>query len=431
MVAPDTPDAGTSMHALCRDCLTWFDDAPAGRCPACARPRLIAHPELPELSVAHLDCDAFYASVEKRDDPALRNKPVIVGGGRRGVVSTCCYIARVAGVRSAMPMFKALKLCPDAVVVRPRMAVYEDVGRAIRERMRTMTPLVEPLSLDEAFMDLSGTERLLGRCAAVSMAALAREVEAEFGITVSVGLSHNKYLAKIASDLDKPRGFSVIGRAETLDFLAPRPVRSIWGVGKAMADRLEADGYHTNADLRAAGDETLMRRYGESGQRLARLSRGEDARRVSPDSAMKSISSETTFNEDIGAVEPLAGHLWRLAVKTSDRAKAKETVGQTVVLKLKTTAFRTITRQARVETPTNLADILYSVGEPLLLGEIERGPFRLIGIGLTTLEQARPDDPVKRLFQDDRDSQAEVERATDRIRARFGTDAIIRGRSLR
>ena len=223
------------MAALCRDCLTWFEDAPEGRCPECARPRLLAHPELGTLSIAHMDCDAFYASVEKRDNPELRDKALIVGGGRRGVVSTCCYIARVAGVRSAMPMFKALKLCPEAVVVKPRMELYSAVGREIRERMKALTPLVEPLSLDEAFMDLTGTERLLGQTPAASLARLALKIERDIGVTISVGLSHSKYLAKIASDLDKPRGFSVIGKAETLDFLAPRPVRSIWGVGKALA----------------------------------------------------------------------------------------------------------------------------------------------------------------------------------------------------
>ncbi|MEL6999026.1 MAG: DNA polymerase IV, partial [Pseudomonadota bacterium] len=237
--------------ALCRDCLAWFDTAPTLRCPSCSGPRLIIHTELDKLTIAHMDCDAFYASVEKRDDPSLQDKPVIVGGGRRGVVSTCCYIARVAGVRSAMPMFKALKLCPDAVVLKPRMEVYDQIGRDIRTRMRRLTPMVEPLSLDEAFLDLSGTQRLLGKPPALTIAGLSREIEKDLGITVSIGLSHNKYLAKIASDLDKPRGFSVVGRAETLDFLAERPVRSIWGVGKALADRLEADGLQTNADLRS------------------------------------------------------------------------------------------------------------------------------------------------------------------------------------
>ena len=417
--------------ALCRDCLSWFDSAPTLRCPKCAGPRLLSHPELDRLTIAHMDCDAFYASVEKRDNPDLQDKPVIVGGGKRGVVSTCCYIARVAGVRSAMPMFKALELCPDAVVLKPRMEIYDQIGRDIRSRMRRLTPMVEPLSLDEAFMDLTGTQRLLGHPPALTMATLAREIERELGISVSVGLSHNKYLAKVASDLDKPRGFSVVGKAETLDFLAERPVRSIWGVGKALADRLEADGLTTNRDLRNFEVADLVSRYGRIGKRLHELSRGIDNRRVNPDQPVKSISSETTFDDDIGDGEKLIGHLWRLAVRTSDRAKSKGMGGRTVVVKLKTADFKTITRQSRLAEPTNLADMIYSIGEPLLLGEIANGPFRLIGIGLSALSELQPDGSERRLFQDDRDTHHQAERATDEIRNRFGRDAIIRGRSLR
>lgn len=417
--------------ALCRDCLSWFETAPTLRCPKCAGPRLLSHPELDKLTIAHMDCDAFYASVEKRDSPELQDKPVIVGGGRRGVVSTCCYIARVAGVRSAMPMYKALELCPDAVVLKPRMEVYDAVGRDIRNRMRRLTPLVEPLSLDEAFLDLNGTQRLLGKPPALTMAELAREIEKDLGITVSVGLSHNKYLAKIASDLDKPRGFSVVGKAETLDFLAARPVRSIWGVGASLADRLETDALMTNADLRAMDVGDLVSRYGRIGKRLHELSRGIDNRRVNPDQPVKSVSSETTFDEDIGDGEKLIGHLWRLAVRTSDRAKSKSLGGRTIVVKLKTADFRTITRQSRLSEPTNLADAIYSVAEPLLLGEVAQGPFRLIGVGLSILSEVDPDGSEKRLFQDSKDRKQDAERATDSIRGRFGEDAIIRGRSLR
>ena len=419
------------MAALCRDCLTWFEDAPVGRCPECARPRLLSHPELGALSIAHMDCDAFYASVEKRDNPELRDKALIVGGGRRGVVSTCCYIARVAGVRSAMPMFKALKLCPEAVVVKPRMELYSEVGREIRERMKALTPLVEPLSLDEAFMDLTGTERLLGYAPAASLARLALEIERDIGVTISVGLSHSKYLAKIASDLDKPRGFSVIGKAETLDFLAPRPVRSIWGVGKALAGRLESDGLMTNADLRAMDPTELMRRYGSMGKRLHELANGIDHRRVNPDGAAKSISSETTFNDDISDAERLQGHLWRLAVRTSDRAKAKSIGGLSVVLKLKTAKFATITRQVRLDAPTNLTDVIYDLAEPLLMRELDKGPFRLIGVGISALSPLDDSPGDAKLFEDRRDTRAKAEAATDAIRKKFGKDAIQRGRALR
>ena len=419
------------MPALCRDCLNWFERPSGVRCPKCAGPRLVNHPELDRVAIAHLDCDAFYASVEKRDNPALKDKPVIVGGGRRGVVSTCCYIARVAGVRSAMPMFKALELCPEAVVVRPRMETYDAVGRDIRARMRALTPLVEPLSLDEAFLDLSGTQRLLGRPPALTMARLAQEIEREMGVTVSVGISHNKYLAKTASDLDKPRGFAVIGRAETLGFLANRSVSTIWGVGKALGDRLQADGLRTNADLRRVDVETLVARYGRIGRRLHDLALGIDNRRVNPEQPVKSISSETTFDDDLSDPERLIGHLWRLAVSTSDRAKTKEMGGRTVVLKLKTRDFRTLTRQSRLAEPSNFADVIYSAAEPMLRDELNRGPFRLIGIGLAALSPVVPGTPPPRLFVDAADGRARAEAATDRIRSRYGRDAIIRGRALR
>ncbi|MEM1161209.1 MAG: DNA polymerase IV [Pseudomonadota bacterium] len=419
------------MPALCRDCLEWFEQPPPGRCPSCRSPRILSHPDLGNLSIAHMDCDAFYATVEKRDDPALRDKALIVGGGRRGVVSTCCYIARVAGVRSAMPMFKALKLCPEAVVVRPRMEVYSDVSRQIRALMEDLTPLIEPLSLDEAFMDLTGTDRLFGHPPAASMAKLALTIEQEIGVTVSIGLSHNKYLAKIASDLDKPRGFSVLGPAETEDFLAPRSVRTIWGVGRAMADKLEGDGLMTNADLRRQDPDDLMRRYGTMGRRLFELAHGRDTRSVDSSGKAKSISAETTFNEDIDDLDLLSGHLWRLAVKVSDRAKAKEIAGHTVALKLKTRDFRTLTRQTRLSEAGNLSDTLNDAAAPLLTREIDRGPFRLIGIGLSQLVPESGKGPAVDLFDERKVLKAKAEAATDRIRARFGADAIIRGRALK
>jgi len=420
------------MPALCRDCLSYFPDDPGRRCPECGRPRVLAHAELDRLAIAHMDCDAFYASVEKRDDPTIADRPLIVGGGRRGVVSTCCYIARLAGVRSAMPMFRALKLCPDAVVMRPRMEVYAAVSRQIRAMMEELTPLIEPLSLDEAFLDLSGTERLLGAPPALSMARLARRIERELGITVSAGLSHCKYLAKVASDLDKPRGFSVIGKAETLDFLAPRPVRSIWGVGAALAKRLEGDGIHRIADLRPIGAKELTARYGSIGRRLYELSVGIDTRRVDPSDGAKSISAETTFEIDISDPDPLIGHLWRLAVRTSDRAKAKDLAGHTVTLKLKCADFRSLTRQERLGAPTNLVDTIYRSGERMLMRMLPEGPFRLIGIGISDLVAEADAAPGSAdLFAGDERHRRDAEAATDRIRARFGKDAIIRGRALR
>jgi DNA polymerase-4 len=417
------------MPALCRDCLTPFAGGP--RCPACRSPRVVAHDELFDLSIAHMDCDAFYASVEKRDNPALRDQPVIVGGGTRGVVSTCCYIARISGVRSAMPMFKALKLCPQAVVVKPRMAVYAAVSRQIRAMMERLTPAIEPLSLDEAFLDLTGTARLHGAPPAVLLARLLKQMEEELGITGSVGLSHNKFLAKIASDLDKPRGFSVIGRAETAEFLRPKPVRLIWGVGEAGQTALAAAGIRTIADLLRWSRRDLNARFGSMGDRLFHLARGEDTRRVTRDEAVKSISSETTFDEDTGDPDILDGHLWRLAERVSDRAKAKDMAGRTVTLKLKRADFQTVTRRHSLPEATQTADRLYREARALYDAARDPGPFRLIGVGLSDLGPAEEADRMSDLLDPQAATRRAAERATDAIRARFGQNAIIRGRALR
>ena len=419
------------MDAFCRDCLTPCPPAPAApkRCPACASPRILSHPELFSLPIAHMDCDSFYASVEKRDDPALADLPVIIGGGRRGVVSTACYIARIHGVRSAMPMFKALELCPDAVVIRPRMEVYVDVSRHIKALMHEVTPLVEPLSLDEAFLDLKGTERLHGAPPALTMARLVRRIEEEVGVTASVGLSHNKFLAKIASDLDKPKGFSVIGAAETLDFLAPQPVKLIWGVGASLQAKLKADGLNTIGDIRGRDEIDLTARYGSMGKRLHHLSRGEDYRGVSNDTGMKSTSAETTFDVDISDREALEAHLWRLSVRVADRAKAKETTGRVITVKLKTRDFRTVTRQMAQPAPTNLADTIFKEARALLALVLDKAPFRLIGVGVSDLSD-ETGAPAADLFDPGAEARAKAERATDKIRNRFGSDAIQKGRSL-
>lgn len=420
------------MPALCRDCLTTFATDPAPqRCPACRSPRMLAHPELFDLSIAHMDCDAFYASVEKRDNPELRDRAVIVGGGTRGVVSTCCYIARISGVRSAMPMFQALKLCPDAVVVKPRMAAYVAESRKIRAMLEEMTPAIEPLSLDEAFVDLTGTARLHGAPPALMMARLVKRMEDELGLSGSVGLSHNKFLAKIASDLDKPRGFSVIGRAETQAFLTPRPVRIIWGVGTATQAALEAAGIRTIADLLRWDRTDLVARFGSMGERLFHLARGEDQRRVSRDERPKSISKETTFNEDTGDADILDGHLWRLAEQVANRAKAKGLAGRTVVLKLKRGDFQTVTRRHGLGDATQIADRIYRAARELFDHAGTTGPFRLIGVGIADLVGEDQADRSPDLLDPDAGKRAAAERATDAIRARFGAEAIVKGRALR
>lgn len=417
------------MPALCRACLTRFDTGP--RCPGCGSPRVIVHDELFELSIAHMDCDAFYASVEKRDDPGLRDRPVIIGGGRRGVVSTACYIARIRGVRSAMPMFRALQLCPDAVVLKPRMEAYAQVSRRIRAMMLDLTPDVEPLSLDEAFMDLTGTARLHGAPPAVLLARLLRRMRNELGITGSVGLSHNKFLAKVASDLDKPQGFSVIGRAETDTFLRDRPVSLIWGVGAATRAALEAAGIRSFTDLRRWDRTDLIARFGAMGGRLWYLARGQDSRRVQADAPVKSISNETTFAEDTTDIDRLEGHLWRLSENVADRAKARDLAGRVVTLKLKRADHTILTRRRSLREPTQMADTIWRTAQHLLVQVEGAASYRLIGVGLSDLGPAAPDDPPGDLLDPHARARGLAERATDDIRHRYGPDAIVKGRSLR
>lgn len=378
-----------------------------------------------------MDCDAFYASVEKRDDPALADKPVIIGGGRRGVVSTACYVARIRGVKSAMPMFQALKLCPDAVVIKPRMQVYAEVSRAVREMMNELTPDVEPLSLDEAFMDLSGTEKLHGAPPAVMLARLVKRMKDELGITGSIGLSHNKFLAKVASDLDKPRGFSVIGKSETTDFLHDKQVRMIWGIGPAAQASLDKAGIRTFADLLRWDRQDLHARFGSMGDRLWHLARGEDRRRVSANAPVKSISKETTFFEDTANTEVLDGHLWRLATQVSDRAKAKEKAGRVVTLKLKRANHSALTRRIALRSPTQMADTIYRTARALLDQVGDQGPYRLLGCGISDLVPADQADVTGDLLDPQASQRAGAERASDAIRKRFGDGAILKGRALR
>ncbi|WP_095587497.1 DNA polymerase IV [Actibacterium ureilyticum] len=417
------------MPALCRDCLTEFESG--ARCPACRSPRVLSHPELFDLSIAHMDCDAFYASVEKRQNPELADKPVIIGGGRRGVVSTACYIARIKGVRSAMPMFQALKLCPEAVVIKPRGALYAQVSKQIRAMMDELTPVVEPLSLDEAFLDMTGTARLHGAPPAVMLARLVKRMQDELGLTGSIGLSHNKFLAKVASDLDKPRGFSVIGQAETEAFLAPKPVRLIWGVGAAGQAALEKAGIRTFGDLRRWDRTDLHARFGSMGDRLWHLARGQDRRRISAHAPIKSISHETTFFEDTANPDLLDGHIWRLSEKIADRAKARALAGRVIVLKLKRANHRLLTRRLSLREPTQLADRIYRTARELLDGVGDEGPYRLIGVGLADLSPADGADSSGDLLDPQARTRAAAERATDAIRARFGKDAIAKGRALR
>lgn len=418
------------MPAFCRDCLSEAQEDQT-RCLSCGSPRVQAHPELFDLTIAHMDCDAFYASVEKRDNPDLADKPLIIGGGRRGVVSTACYIARIRGVRSAMPMFKALDLCPEAVVVRPRMEVYAAVSRDIRAMMEELTPVVEPLSLDEAFMDLSGTQKLHGAPPAIMLARLVGRMRSELGVTGSIGLSHNKFLAKVASDLDKPRGFSVIGEAETHDFLMPKPVRMIWGVGQATQGALDKAGIRTFADLLRWEREDLNARFGAMGDRLYFLARGQDRRRVDARAPVKSISNETTFFEDTASTELLDGHIWRLSENVSDRAKARRLAGRVVTLKLKRSDHSLITRRVALRDCTQMADTIYRTARGLFDQVDHAVPYRLIGVGISELVDEDTGDLSGDLLDPQARQRSQAERATDAIREKFGDKAILKGRALR
>mgnify|MGYP001982517479 FL=1 len=378
-----------------------------------------------------MDCDSFYASVEKRDCPELIDKPVIIGGGRRGVVSTACYVARIRGVHSAMPMYRALKLCPDAVVIRPRMKLYAEISLQIRKMMLELTPSVEPISLDEAFLDLGGTQRLHKKPPAVLLAELTNRIKNELGLTGSIGLSHNKFLAKVASDLNKPNGFSIIGKRETEKFLFNKPVNILWGVGAGTKEKLEAMGIKTLSDLLRWEESDFVRKFGTSGKRLKALASGKDNRRVMAERLIKSISNETTFGEDILKDEILIGHLWRMCEKVSDRAKSREIAGKVGVIKLKTDKHRLITRRLTFKEPTNMADRLFNALEPLLKSEIKEVKFRLLGVTLTDLCDQKYADLTDDLLDPNAQNRQKAELATDKIRRKFGVNAIIKGRSLR
>jgi DNA polymerase-4 len=413
------------IRAICRDCL-WSGERRIDRCPSCDSRRIVGHDQLADLTIAHLDCDAFYASVEKRDRPELRDRPVIVGGGRRGVVSTCCYVARQYGVHSAMPMFKALKACPEAVVIRPDFSKYVAESQRIFAAIGKLTPLVQTLSLDEAWIDLSGTVRLNGGSPAFQLVRLQKQIETETGLTVSIGLAPNRFLAKIASELDKPRGFSVIG-TEAPSLLAPKPVTILPGVGPVFSKTLRSDGYATIADLAAADPRDLIKRYGESGLRLHDLAHGRDARAVSPDHERKGMSAETTFNADLTRAADLEAELWPLCEKLASKARRDGVASRVIVLKLRRTDFRIVTRRTSLAEPVQTARALFAAGRALLAPELGR-PYRLIGIGMGEVVDAL--DTPSALFESPEARTLKTETAIDTLRSKFGRDAVVAGRAL-
>ncbi len=380
--------------SLCRDCLGYFPDGPLD-CPACGSLRIVNHAELPALSIAHIDCDAFYAAVEKRDNPELRDKPLIVGGtSGRGVVTTACYIARQFGPRSAMPMFKAREMCPQAVIVPPNMAKYREVSQQIRAIFLDATPVIQPVSLDEAYLDLSDEARdVANEMPAAALARAAARIETEVGITVSIGLSYNKFLAKLASDLDKPRGYSVVGEDEAKAFLAGLPVKKINGVGAVTAAKMAAQGIETIGQLQAMPEAELVTRYGKFGRRLASYVQGEDPRKVSSGGASKSVSAETTFRTNLTDADALKERVRPMCDKVAERLVAKGIAGGTVVLKLKTADFQILTRNRQLPHPTQKGGIIYEQAAALIDAEADGRAFRLIGIGVADLCPAAEADP--------------------------------------
>jgi DNA polymerase-4 len=415
------------MSAFCRDCDAVAQKA-VQTCPACGGARIIAHPELFSLNIGHIDCDAFYASVEKRERPEWRDLPLIVGGGKRGVVTTCCYIARLYGVRSAMPMFKALALCPQAVVVPPQMAKYVAVSRQIRALMDDLTPLVQPLSIDEAVLDLTGTETLHRAPPAIMLNRLARRVEAEIGVTISIGLAPNRLLAKLAAERGKPRGFAVLG-SDAAAILAPEPVGLLPGIGPALVKKLNALGLLTAGQLAALDARTALQKLGPDGPALVARAKGKDQRLVSIEHDTKSISAETTFAEDISQLTALEAPLWRLCEKLGMRLREQNFAAAGIVLKLKTAGFLSRTRSQRLPNPTLLPETLFEAAQKLLAREADGTKFRLIGIGAAPLAAASLADQGD-LADATTPRRAARQAAIDKLRARFGADAVSHGRGL-
>ena len=414
-------DRWAAAAGFCRDCEAPVGDG-EGRCPDCGSPRLVRDDELFELAIAHVDFDAFFASIEKRDDAALRDRPVIVGGGRRGVVAAACYLARSYGVHSAMPMHRAMRLCPQAARIRPDKEKYAAEGRRARAIMERFTPLVEAVSIDEAFLDLSGTERMHGAPPAVVLARLARAVEEEMGLTISVGLSFNKFLAKMASDLDKPRGFAVIGKAGAIPFLDTLKVEDLWGIGPAAARKLARHSIRTVAQLRARDRGWLVAHFGKLGAHMHDLARGHDPRAVNPHHETKSISAEITFEKDMTRIGELEEALWKLCRRVMKQALAKHLAGYTITVKVRHADFTTRTASTRLGEATLLAGRIFRAARPLLR-RLHGGPCRLVGVGISNLEAA--DENTLSASLDERASRAaRAELVAERLRRKFGEEAI-------
>ena len=414
--------------SICRECFSTFYEK-RNYCENCSSLKIISNNEIESLSIAHVDCDAFYASIEKRDNPKLKNSAVIIGGGKRGVVSTACYLARTKGVKSAMPMYKALDLCPEAIVIKPNMKKYRDASKIINALMGEITPLIEPISLDEAFLDLSGTKRLHKKIPAILLAELSKKINQNIGISVSIGLSYNKFLAKICSELDKPKGFSVLGKRESKQFLYQQPVEILWGVGKVLKRKLNNDGIKTIGQIKEMEPQDIIKRYGTIGSHIHSLSNGQDSRKVIPFRQIKSISHETTFDQDISNKKILEKTLWTLCEKVSKRSKINGLGGQTITLKLKTNEFKLLTRSFTIIEPTQLGELIFNHSKKLLYKEKNNLKYRLIGVGISNLKDSELCD-LYDLINTSKTNDTKIEYAMDTIRKKFGEDLIKKGRSL-
>jgi len=415
------------INQICRDCFVVSKEI-SEICKKCHSPRTLSHKEISKLYIAHIDCDAFYASVEKRDNPALKNKPVIIGGGSRGVVSTACYIARTKGIKSAMPMFKAKELCPEAIVIKPNIKKYKNISLEIREMMKKLTPVIEPISLDEAFLDLKGTYRLHKKIPALILVELVKDIKTKIGINVSVGLSFNKYLAKVCSDLDKPKGFSIIGKNEGTNFLKDKPVNLLWGVGNKFKKRLNSEGIINIGQIQKMEDKELVKRYGAIGYHIYQLSRGKDNRKIQSNRKIKSISHETTFKKDTNNKKELEKALNNLSRKVSDRSKLLGVGGKTINLKLKTKDFKLITRSITFSDATQLHTRIFKNANELLSNNLSNSKYRLIGVGISELIEEKLCD-LDSLIDIKSNNDKKIEVALSKLRNKFGDNIITKGNS--
>jgi DNA polymerase IV len=386
----------TDFTRLCRDCGLLDDrlDLAGEPCAACGSPRVVTHAELSALTVAHIDCDAYYASVEKRDRPELIDQPVIVGGRERGVVTTACYVARKFGVRSAMPTSRALQLCPHAVVIKPDMEKYQRESRRIRDLMLGATPTVEAVSIDEAYLDLSQSPMQGAEPAARTLARLSLQIERKVGVTVSIGLAPNKMLAKIASDMNKPRGFAIIGETDMLDVIGAMPVSVLPGVGPVMGRKLEELGLKLVSDLRAASEADLIHRFGLWARRMKAYALGEDNRKVSGERGKSvTIGAETTFVNDLRTLPQMEEQLRPLCGTVARRLTKSGLAASGLTLKLRRADRRTITRACRLYDPTTRAELILAAVMPVLAAEMDGQAYRLIGVTATRLVSDRLADP--------------------------------------